>query len=194
MRKPQSESAFRRYMGFLMFLLALFSAGCGGGTYGTGGGSNASAILRSANGTPIEGAIIQGVGSAKSYTSGKDGSVKLPLNESFPLSPIRIMLIGGDEFYLYVNTDEALAGKTPIIIEFDNREGAMVETSPETDPCPIRIDSWKAGIAEDGAGLSTQERDAISRVINNNRLQCEEKLQQINAVAFNSPLVKKLYP
>jgi len=181
--KALSHLSYRLCICLFIFLLLILPQGCGGGTYGTGG-SDASAILRSAAGTPIEGAILQGVGSTKSYTSKDDGSVFLPLNENFPLSPIRIKFIEGNEIYRYVNTDEAIAAKGPIIIEFDQRAGATVEANPETDTCTPKVDSWRAGVSVDGTGLSLEQRNAISRAIDNAQLQCEEKLQQIVTIAF----------
>jgi len=183
MRRSHSNVTHHLSTGLLIFLLALFLSGCGGGTYGTGG-SHSTAILRSATGTPIEGAIVQGVGSSKSYTSKRNGSVYLPLNQSFPLSPIRITLMQGEVIYRYVNTDEAIATKSPIILEFDEREGATVEAKPATDACIPQIDSWKAGISDDAAGLSSNQQNAITLIIDSAQLQCEEKLQLIVAIAF----------
>jgi hypothetical protein len=132
----------------------------------------------------VEGAIVRGVGSPKTYTSKKDGSVYLPLNQNFPLSPISIVLIGSAEIFRYVNTDEALAAKDPVILEIDERKDVLVEAHPTADACQPKIDSWSAGISEDGAGLSYDERSAIRRIIDNTQLECEEQLQQIVNIAF----------
>jgi hypothetical protein len=96
------------------------------------------------------------------------------------------VLAEGTEVYRYINTDQALAADGPIFIEIDNRTESMVQAKPENDTCALKLDSWKAGISEDGAGLSIEERNTINAIINTPQLECEQKIQEIVKRVFTT--------
>ena len=167
----------------------MFALGCGGGTYGTGGShTNSTAILRSSlSGLPVEGATLQGVGSSETFISNKDGLVTLPLNENFPLSPIRVKLFDGNEMYTYVATDKAIKTKEPIVLEVSPTESGMTETTAVgiKDTCSAQLDSWMAGISsQDESGLSHDQISAIADTAEDTALDCQEKLLRIVQIAF----------
>jgi len=181
-----------------ILILTCLIASCGGGTFGTGGsdGSDVQATVRFQSGAAIVGAQVEVAGQAETAVTDDNGGFVLKLNRQVASTLINFEIEDLGSRSIYVDTAKALAspGGVEFVIEEDGSEveaEAGDRGSVEEVDCQSILAFWR-GVTQDTSlavdvGITAGEVKRIERVLDNQALTCEEKLDRIDEIFFVEP-------
>lgn len=169
----------------LLICHSILWAGCGGGTYGTGGSNHVLARVVDGSGVPVEGVVATGVAIESVSVSDKRGVLTLPLNDSFPEAPVKFAPPGGREVIRYVpsNYSDSREELLEIVVPVGNSGSAPSGAQGEPS-CPELLDSWRSALADPELGLSQGMREKLETILGESQLSCEVVLNQLEGEVF----------
>lgn len=187
----------------ILFSALLAICGCGGGTYGTGGGSDVKLRIIDSTGRPssrYDFVLVAGIPNRSPVDS--SGSARVQLVEALPISLLRATSEDGSKVQdFYFRTDPALAAGDIILRE----DTSFNDTKTPTDEgahssvkipgaseiedlqpaCDEIISSWQVLESEQFVGFSSDQEERILAIISDPAPSCQEKKVSLAQSAFS---------